>query len=285
MALKRAAAINDISGVGRCSLTAAIPILSAMSVQVCPVPTAVLTNQTGFDSYYMDDYTDKIDNYTDEWKKLGLTFDAVCTGFLSTPKQVDAIKRFVNEFKTDDTLLLVDPVMADNGMIYGTYSEELCRKLTQFAFTADVVTPNLTEACILANADYNEYLKYIESGGFESRIFGLAREISEKGPKAVVITGVEATENKERFIYSFSFDSTDNSESVVKNKAFGNGYSGTGDIASSIICGELLRNKSLSAALESACGFLEKAAQRTFENSGDRNEGVEFEPLLHLLCE
>ena len=122
---KRAAVINDISGLGKCSLVAAVSVLSCLGVAACPLPTAVLSNQTGYDSFFMDDYTDKMPVYIEEWKKRGIRFDAISTGFLANERQVGIIEDFIRDFKSADTLLIVDPVMGDGGHIYSTYTPQL----------------------------------------------------------------------------------------------------------------------------------------------------------------
>ncbi|MFR3412443.1 MAG: hypothetical protein ACLTS1_07925 [Coprococcus sp.] len=132
--IKRVAVINDLSGLGKCSLTAAIPVLSVMGVQACPLPTAVLTNQTGYDSYYCTDFTDKIDHYTEEWQKRGLTLDAISTGYLGSADQAEKILNFCEKFRTPSTLLFVDPVMGDSGVKYDIFTPKTpkhtrCRSL------------------------------------------------------------------------------------------------------------------------------------------------------------
>ena len=126
---KKAVLINDLSGLGKCSLTAAIPVLSVMGIQACPMPTAVLTSQTGFKSFYCNDCTDKLDYYTSEWKKLGFQPDGIYTGFLSSEKQVDKILDFINSFETENTLVLVDPVMGDGGRTYSLFTDALACKM------------------------------------------------------------------------------------------------------------------------------------------------------------
>ena len=147
--LKKIAVIHDLSGMGKCSLTAAIPVISAMGVQACPLPTAVLSNQTGYGSYFWDDYTDRMELIMDEWKKTGFTPDGVYTGFLGDARQVDLILKFVDMFCTEGTHILVDPVMGDRGETYKTYSETLCEKMRTLVREATVITPNLTEALLL----------------------------------------------------------------------------------------------------------------------------------------
>ena len=183
MSTKRAALINDLSGLGKCSLTAAIPVFSCMGIQPCPLPTAVLSNQTGYDSYYIDDFTDKMSFFTEEWLKKGITFDAISTGFFVNSKQIDISEEFIKKFKKEDTLLVVDPVMGDGGTVYKTFSDELCRRICRLALTADVITPNLTEACIILGEKPDLSLSL-------ENVCDMARRLKEKGPSKVVVTGV-----------------------------------------------------------------------------------------------
>ena len=163
---KKAVLINDLSGLGKCSLTAAIPVLSVMGIQACPMPTAVLTSQTGFKSFYCNDCTDKLDYYTEEWKKLGFQPDGIYTGFLSSEKQVEKILNFINSFETENTLVLVDPVMGDGGRTYSLFTDTLACKMKKLVTAADVITPNLTECCILCDIDYCEFVKNCYNYGY-----------------------------------------------------------------------------------------------------------------------
>ena len=152
---KKIAVINDLSGFGRCSLTAAISVISAMGIQACPLPTAILTAQTGYPHYYLDDYTDKMDIYRQEWQKMGQHFDGIYTGFVASEAQIDQIFHFIDTFYTSDTFLLVDPVMGDDGIKYDMFTPELLRKMKLLVNEADIITPNLTELCLLTDADYD----------------------------------------------------------------------------------------------------------------------------------
>ena len=137
--MKKVAAINDLSGFGRCSITVALPVLSAHGVQCCPVPTAILSNHTGFGTYFFDDYSDKMMTYIDAWENLGLDFDCIYTGFLGSEKQIDIVENFIK--KSENSWVLVDPVMADDGEIYSTYTPVMCEKMKRLVSLADVVTP------------------------------------------------------------------------------------------------------------------------------------------------
>ena len=151
---KKIAVINDFCGFGRCSIAAQLPIISALKIQCCPVPTSIFSNHTGYDSFYYTDFTKHMYDYINEWKKLNLKFDAVLTGFLASVQQIEIVKYFFESFK--NTIKIIDPVMGDNGNLYPTYSNDLAQKIREIVCFADVLTPNLTEACILTNTEYNK---------------------------------------------------------------------------------------------------------------------------------
>ena len=182
---KRIAVINDFSGFGRCSLTVSLPIISAAGIQCCAVPTAVLSNHTGYEDYFFDDYTDKMEAYFSKWEKLGLTFDGIYVGFLGSSRQTEIVERFIARFAGKDTVVITDPVMGDDGKTYATLTAEHCRSLKKLVSISDIITPNLTEACILASYPYNPRI----SDEFE--LFQLAGRIARLGGGRVVITGLE----------------------------------------------------------------------------------------------
>ena len=150
---KKVAVINDLSGLGRCSLTAAISVLSAMGIQTCPLPTAILSSQTEYPSYYCYDFTDKMDYFRQEWKKLGTCFSGIYTGYIASVPQIEEIFHFLDTFQTPDTFLLVDPVMGDDGMTYDMYTSEFLSAMKELTARADVITPNITEFCLLTDMD------------------------------------------------------------------------------------------------------------------------------------
>ena len=174
---KKIAVINDLSGFGRCSLTAAISVIAAMGVQPCPLPTAVLSAQTGYPSYYCDDYTEKMEYFRSEWEKMGQTFDGIYTGFVASEQQIDQIFHFVETFDTPDTFLLVDPVMGDDGRTYAMFTPELLRKMKKLAMTADIITPNLTELTLLTDASYHELVAISDAESMTKEIVKLAQSL------------------------------------------------------------------------------------------------------------
>lgn len=159
---KKIAVINDFSGFGRCSIAVALPILSVMKVQCCPLPTSIFSNHTGFPSYFFEDYTSRMVPYMQEWKKLDLHFNGICSGFLGSKEQIEIVKKFFKEFKTEETQIIVDPVMGDYGKPYPTYTEEMCGEMKKLVEFADILTPNVTEACVLTDTPYKEKWKIEE---------------------------------------------------------------------------------------------------------------------------
>ena len=285
--MKKIAVIQDLSGLGKCSLTAAIPVISVMGVQAVPLPTAVLSNQTGYPSYYCDNYTEHMEQIMDEWEKRGFSPDGIYTGFLADEEQADKILDFLRRFRKEKTVVLVDPVMGDNGSAYGIYTEGLRERMVQLVRSAQVITPNLTEALLLLygkeemekryaglmEADKEEHLEQIGKIGEQL--------VEEYGLKAAVITGVEyekaglqignlAVENG-RVSWCFS----------PKN---GGIYSGTGDLFASVLSAGLVKGMSMMTCVELAVNFLSKAIAQTVQEGTDRNDGVCFEKFLGELC-
>lgn len=271
--IKKAAVINDLSGLGRCSLTAAIPVISCMGVQVCPVATAVLTNQTAYDSFYMEDCTDAMSHYVEEWKKLGTEFHGILTGFLADVRQAEQIEIFIREFRKENTLLVVDPVMGEDGALYSTYTKELCDRMCRLAMSADVITPNLTEACILLGKKPDVTLK-------PEAVTRMAQELMEKGPKRVVITGVKDGS----WIYNIVGENGE--VSLLKVQSEGGYYSGTGDIMAAIITAGMIRGThTLSEIVEVAAKFISLSMAEARKDGTDGNDGIAFERYLHILWE
>lgn len=266
--VKRVAAINDISGFSRCSLTVAIPIISAMGLHCCPYPTAILSNNTEHKEFFFDDYTDKMSDYASYWKNLDIKFDSIYTGFLGSDKQIDIVRKFINDFKTHDNIVIVDPVMADNGKIYSTYTHNLCLKMKELIKEADVITPNITEACILSDEIYNGEDISLDQAKH------MCEKISLYGAKTIVITGIRR-ENK---IINYIFDS--GKTSFVEIDAVDVYYSGTGDVFASVLCGALTNGNNIYDSVKAASDFVEKTVLYSKKAGIYPNEGVGFEKFL-----
>ena len=286
--MKKIAVINDLSGMGKCSLTAAIPVISVMGVQACPLPTAILSNQTGYPSYFWDDYTDRMDSIMEEWKKRELKVDGIYTGFLAGEEQAEKIQHFLELFAGEDTLILNDPVMGDQGRTYGIYTEGLCGKMRDLVKRAHIITPNLTEALLLLygkekmlvlwnelkDVSSNEYLKTVEEIGVK-----LEEEFSLP---ALVITGIDY--RKEDGTQLIGNLIRENKKTFWKfTPKTGESYSGTGDLFASVLSAGLVKGLSVEQCVEKAVNFLAKAIADAVKEGTDRNDGVCFEKYLYEL--
>ncbi len=266
--MKKCAVINDLSGFGKCSLGVAMPIISVMGSEVHPLPTAVLSNQTAYDSYDIVHLTDHMNGFIEQWKKLGVSFDAILTGFVSDERQLDIISHFADEFKNDNNLLIVDPIMADNGSLYDGYTPAMCEKIKKLCYMADVITPNIAELAFIAEEPYSENLNDIKKYG---------NKLLDNGIKSIVVTGYKNDDE----ISNIVFDKNDCK--ISTGKLNGGYFSGTGDIFASIITGGLLKGMSLSASSDLATKFISTCAfDTTVDNA---NDGVNFERFLYLLTD
>lgn len=275
--MRKIAVVNDMSGLGRCSLTAAMPVLSVLGTECCPLPTAVLSNQTGYDSFFCADLTDKMPSYIAEWRKLRVHFDGILTGYLASAKQADMLLAFLDEFKTEQTLYVCDPVMADDGRVYDTYDNALCDKIKMLAARADVLTPNLTELCILTGVSYAGLTAERSSAAYLQKIADTASVLLRGSVQTVVVTGI----HREAQICNLIV--TADGFSAVQSRCYGGSYSGTGDLFSAVLTGELVRGKTVQSAVEKAVRFLEASIAETYLQGTDRNDGVNFQNHLEML--
>ncbi len=265
---KKLAVINDFCGFGRCSLTVSLPIISALKVQCCPVPTSVFSNHTAYDSFFYTDYTSHMEDYIEEWKKLGLGFDGILTGFLGSPQQTEIVRRFLDHFKKAGTVTVVDPVMGDEGSLYATYSPELARQMKELLPYADILTPNLTEACILTETTYRRDMKNEE-------LFGLCEKLASLGPKKIVISGLE----REGRLINFVYEEGKKPEEVSGPK-IGPCRAGTGDVFSSIIAADAVNGVDFVKSVRHAAVFIAKVLRRAVELEIPTTDGVCFEEFL-----
>jgi len=268
---KKVAAIHDLSGFGRCSLTVILPVLSAMGVQVCPVPTAVLATHTGgFGAVVMKDLTDFIPAALQKYRELEIDFDAVYSGFLASSEQIDHCLDFFKSYP--NALKVVDPVMGDHGRIYSTYTDELCKRMGELADIADVITPNVTEAALLLGEEYPQFLTREKAESW-------LRRLGERAP-AVVMTGVQL---KEDGIVNICGDRS--GSRLVKCDYVPANYPGTGDMFSAVLTGGLLKGEELHLAVSRATAFTQAAVKLTFERKTEPRNGVIFEEVLPKLGE
>lgn len=281
--MKKIALINDLSGFGKCSLTAAIPVISVLGVQACPLPTAILSAQTGFSSYYCDDYTDKMNYFTDEWKKMNITFDGIYSGYLGSADQMRNVLHFLDEFQTKDTLYLADPVMGDHGRRIRIFTDELLECMKILTPRANVITPNLTELCLLCGADYEELVTHSNQDDYLKRIESIGHLLlaKAKNKQTLLITGILRYDDKETYMGNLALSEQENfyHETPFTGKSF----SGTGDLFASVIAGCLVQGFSIQDAVKKAAVFLQPAIEEASRENMERNHGVHFEKYLGLL--
>lgn len=268
---KKIALINDFCGFGRCSITVSLPIISALKIQCCPIPTSIFSNHTAYDSFYRTDYTEHMAAYMKEWEKLGLHFQGILIGYLASYEQIRVVREFIEYFKRPDTLCILDPVMGDNGTLYHGYSPQLAENMRELIPYADLLTPNLTEACILTDTPYRSSMN-------EHELLVLAEKLSKLGPKQIVISGLDRGQTLDNFIYEAG-----RAPDIVSSVKVGSCRCGTGDIFSSILAADAVNKMPLTDSVNHACSFLQKALKKTVELAIPPTDGICFEECLDEL--
>ncbi|KNZ42004.1 pyridoxamine kinase [Acetobacterium bakii] len=272
---KRVVAIHDISCVGRCSLTVALPIISAAGFDTSVLPTAVLSTHTGgFENFTYRDLTDDIRPISDHWQSLNHSFDAIYSGFLGSFEQIDLVAELFDTFRTKDNLILVDPVMADNGELYSVYSPEMARGMTKLCAKADIIVPNLTEAAFLLDEPY------IAEGYDRDYIEGLLKRLSKLGSPKVVLTGISFEANQ---LGAATYDSKTGEIHYVFNDHIQGFFHGTGDIFGSTLLSALLSDFPLAEAAQIAVDYAHECILKTVELDQEKRYGVCFERAIPYL--
>lgn len=281
--MKKVALINDLSGFGKCSLTAAIPVISVMGIQACPFPTAILSAQTEFESYYCDDFTDRMDNFTEQWKKMDISFDGIYSGYLASSAQIEKVLYFLEQFGAENTLYLADPVMGDDGNKYDMFNEEFLHGMKELTRKADIITPNMTELCLLADEDFASLVAYRQQEDYTKRIQAICKKLLAKAekPQTVMVTGIIREKNQKEYIGSLAV--TEKDSYYIETPYTGMSFSGTGDLFASVICGSLVKGLSVKEAMEKATDFLQAAIEDASEKKIPLNHGVHFEKYLSRL--
>ncbi len=272
------AAIHDISGIGRCSMTVILPVMSALGCQVCPLPTALLSNHSEYRDFYFYDFTEHMEEYYSNWEKNNAEFDCVYSGFIGSRKQIDIILDIINKIKASnkekDTLIVVDPVMGDHGVTYKTYTDEMVEKMSHLVEKADIITPNFTEACILIGEKYTSESISIKS------VKRILKSLSDLGPRIVVMTGIKTDD--EEYINA-CYDKTSNEYYKVPFEFIKSRYPGTGDLFTSLFVGHLMNETELPKAIEEASRFVTSSVSYTHNANTPSCEGVMFEKIMHEL--
>ncbi len=275
--IPRVAAVHDLCGYGKCSLGIAIPVLSAAGCDVCPVPTGLFSSHTAFPGWYMHDTTDILPDYLRGWKNIGVEIDAVYSGFLGAPQQVDRIRDLYESYP--GALRIVDPVMADHGEVYPTYTNDLCNAMAELASDADVLTPNLTEAAIILGEPIGEDWAGTDISDAEAE--RLITALIEKGAKHVVLKGIQR--EGETIVRNF-VGGVDMNVAEVNNEYLPYMLHGTGDLYASCLLAAVMAGQTLREATSFAGDFVHDAMIVSAQQPEFQARGVSFEPLLGEVC-
>lgn len=273
--MKRVVSIQDISCLGKCSLTVALPIISAMGVETCVVPTAVLSTHTGgFSGFTFHDLTQEVAPIAAHWKKEGITFDAIYTGYLGSFEQIQLVGDFFDQFGGENTLIYVDPAMADNGVLYTGFTPEFALEMGKLCGKADVIVPNLTEAAFMLGEEY------VGENYDEAYIKGLLQRLTGLGCKVAVLTGVSFEKGK---IGAMAYDSATGTFASYFNEELPVRFHGTGDVFASACVGALMNGKDLTGALKIAVDYTLECIRDTQNDPDARWYGVNFESAIPML--
>lgn len=270
----RLAMINDIAGFGRCSTTVSLPVISVMKVQVCPVPTSVLSNHLGFPLCHFDDYTSHMRDYIKVWNELGLTFDGLYCGFLGNEEQIDIVREFVEMFRPP--LFLLDPVMGDHGRAYSSITETHVQKMKKLLPLADIITPNITEACLLTGTPWKDgEWTMQELSGLCEKLASLC--LKDSVGASIVITGIRQGDSLVNFLWD------DGVYTTVATPIAGASRPGTGDIFASILAADAVRGETLLTSVQKAANFVGLCIAGSEKAGTPVQEGVVFEKYLAAL--
>ncbi|MCR5290163.1 MAG: pyridoxamine kinase [Treponema sp.] len=281
--MKRIITIQDISCVGKCSLTVALPIISAMGVEAAVLPTAVLSTHTAFKGFTFRDLTEDITPICNHWKEQKIAFDAIYTGYLGSFEQLDLMSKMFKDFRTSHTLVFVDPCMADNGKLYPGFTQEFAFAMAKLAGQADVIVPNLTEASYMLGIPYKA------SGYDEDYVKDILIKLAALGAKKVVVKGIVFDKEQKTFknvvgkIGIVSYDAQTQKFSSYFHEKLETSFHGTGDIFASVCVGALMRNMSLDNALKLAADYVVESIKATVAHKDYNWYGVDFETVFPFL--
>lgn len=276
--IPRIAAVHDLCGYGKCSLGVAIPVLSSAGCDVCPVPTGIFSSHTAFPGWYMHDTTEILSDYLAAWKKIGVDIDAIYSGFLGAPEQVDRICELYETYP--HALRVVDPVMADHGKVYPTYTPELCSAMASLASKTDILTPNLTEAAIILGEPIGD--EWAGTNISDEEAARLVDALVKRGAKHVVLKGIQR--EGETIIRNF-VGGCDLETTEVHNEYLPYMLHGTGDLYASCLLGAIMAGEDIVSATQFACDFVHDAMLVSAKQPQFKDRGVSFEPLLGKVCD
>ncbi len=270
---KRVLAVHDLSNIGRCSLTVALPIISACGIETSVLPTAILSTHTGgFNGYTYRDLSDDILPVTEHWKSLNITFDAVYSGFLGSYRQLDIMYELFSEYKTQGASIIVDPVLGDNGTLYPVFNNDFITGMKKLCSIADIITPNLTEAALLTDTEFDPDIS-------DAKLYNLIKKLANYAGRYVIITGIKHKKNMGVAVY----DKLTNQTEIITNIQVDGIFHGTGDVFASALTGAFMRNDDIFPAVRSAVDFTLESIIKTKNNGTEYRYGVDFEEALPIL--
>ncbi len=271
--MKRVLTIQDISCLGKCSVTVALPVISAMGVETVILPTAVLSTHTMFQNFTVKDLTDQLIPIVEHWKSQNVEFDAIYTGYLGSAEEIEIAKKIFDMFRSDNTSIIIDPVMADNGKLYPAFDEAYAKLNAGLCGSADIILPNITEACFMTDTEYKtEY--------DEAYVKELLGKLAKLGSKIVVLTGVSLSEGKTGV---YGLDTESGEYFIYQNDHVDAAYHGTGDIFASVVVGGLVRGLSKEKAFALAADYTADTIRETLNNPKKPWYGVDFEATIPQL--
>lgn len=273
--MKKIVTVQDISCFGRCSLTVALPIISAMGVEACPLPTALLSSHTLYPEPYYLDLTESLSGIAAHWKKIGVGFDGIYTGYLGSMRQLEVISSFIDEFR-EDGFVFIDPVMGDHGKLYSGFTGEYVTRMREFCAKGDIIVPNLTEACLLLGMDY------IGESYNKDDLKEILRKLTLLGVSKAIITGVSMEPGR---LGAAAFDSLSGEYYLCMGDRVDGSFHGTGDIFASVCVGTLACGDSLGEAIQKAVAFTCDCIKATLTDSAESRQGVNFEKILGRLTQ
>lgn len=274
--MKRVITVQDISCVGKCSLTVALPVISAMGVEACVLPTAVLSTHTAFKGFTFRDLTADISAITSHWKQEKIGFDAIYTGYLGSFEQIELMHALIADFGGGSTRVIVDPCMGDNGALYSGFTPDFAKAMAVLCSKADVIVPNLTEASFMLD------VPYVAAGYTKEYIEDLVQKLAGLGSRRVVLKGVSFDDKK---IGIVSYDSQNQKISWYFHERMPQSFHGTGDIFASVLTGALVRGFELQDACRLAADFVVEAIRATLSHKDYNWYGVDFESAIPFLVE
>ena len=273
--MKRILTIQDISCFGKCSLTVALPLLSAMGIETAILPTAVLSTHTLFKGFTCRDLSDQLVPIADHWKQEGITFDAIYTGYLGTEEEIDTVIRIIEEFRNENTLVIVDPAMGDNGKLYPAFNEHYAKKNADLCAVADIIDPNITEASFMTGLPYRDEYS-------EDYVREMLLALAKIGTKTPILTGVSLSEGKTG---AMGYDTETKTFFSYQNDWVPAAYHGTGDIFSSVLAGAFVLGLDRAEALKIAADYTALTIAETLKNPGNPWYGVDFEATVPSLVD